>query len=219
MGVKAPIPASSYIQDGLIAMYDGIENAGAGQHSNSATTWKDLVGSNDLSLQGNLGWGSKYFLFDGSSYFFKDATNIADPITVEVVAAFGNTGYISWFQYKGTKMVHVRTVSSKMCACLTNTHVAHTYEFTNLVPSTISANYSNSQVCQNGSLLSTTGAGARGVTSATDNMLVGVTYYYKYTSYFDDKIYCIRLYSRVLTSEEIAFNHSIDVQRFGLETT
>ena len=43
--------ARDYVQDGLIAMWDGIENAGWGVHDSSATTWKDLVGGNDLVLQ------------------------------------------------------------------------------------------------------------------------------------------------------------------------
>lgn len=36
--------AADYIQDGLILMYDGIENAGWGVHDPEATTWTELVG-------------------------------------------------------------------------------------------------------------------------------------------------------------------------------
>ena len=43
--------AADYIQDGLVAMWDGIENAGYGIHDDNATTWKDLVSTNDLRLQ------------------------------------------------------------------------------------------------------------------------------------------------------------------------
>ena len=35
---------SSYVQDGLIACWDGIENAGAGVHNPTTTVWKDVVG-------------------------------------------------------------------------------------------------------------------------------------------------------------------------------
>ena len=38
-----PISARSYVNDGLIAMWDGIENAGWGVHDANATSWKDLV--------------------------------------------------------------------------------------------------------------------------------------------------------------------------------
>ena len=39
------ITAKNYVKSGLIALWDGIENAGWGVHNASATTWKDLVGS------------------------------------------------------------------------------------------------------------------------------------------------------------------------------
>lgn len=35
--------AASYIQDGLIAMWDAIENIGFGLHDDNATTWVDLT--------------------------------------------------------------------------------------------------------------------------------------------------------------------------------
>lgn len=39
-----------YVQRGLVAQYDGINNAGTGAHVSSATTWKNLAG--DSSLDG-----------------------------------------------------------------------------------------------------------------------------------------------------------------------
>ena len=45
---KEYVPASAYVQEGLIAMWDAIENVDWGIHDSSATTWKDLIGSNDL---------------------------------------------------------------------------------------------------------------------------------------------------------------------------
>ena len=53
-----PISARSYVNDGLIAMWDGIENAGFGTHDASVATWKDLVGEYDITLnQGHYLWG------------------------------------------------------------------------------------------------------------------------------------------------------------------
>ena len=40
-----------YVTDGLVAMWDGEWNAGPGKHDPNATVWKDLVGSNDLSIE------------------------------------------------------------------------------------------------------------------------------------------------------------------------
>lgn len=44
MAAKSGYTAKDYVQDGLIAMWDGIENAGLGRHDTNATTWKDLIG-------------------------------------------------------------------------------------------------------------------------------------------------------------------------------
>ena len=46
------ITAKNYVKSGLIALWDGIENAGWGVHNASATTWKDLVGSYNLINNG-----------------------------------------------------------------------------------------------------------------------------------------------------------------------
>ena len=43
--------ARDYVQDGLVAMWDGIENAGWGTHDDAATVWKDLTGNgNDATI-------------------------------------------------------------------------------------------------------------------------------------------------------------------------
>lgn len=43
--VEERVSAKDYVQDGLIAMYDGIENIRYGQHSDSATIWVNLAGT------------------------------------------------------------------------------------------------------------------------------------------------------------------------------
>lgn len=53
-----------YVQRGLVAQYDGINNAGTGSHDPSATTWKNLAGDESLdgtcdtklSWNGENGW-------------------------------------------------------------------------------------------------------------------------------------------------------------------
>ena len=60
---SADIPASAYVQSGLVAQYDGIENAGIGVHDPQATEWVDLKGgignaTLDSSVTSGLGWNS-----------------------------------------------------------------------------------------------------------------------------------------------------------------
>ena len=45
--------ARDYVQDGLIAMWDGIENAGWGVHNqNERSIWVDLVGGHNMVIKG-----------------------------------------------------------------------------------------------------------------------------------------------------------------------
>lgn len=49
--------ASGYIRDGLVAMWDGIENAGWGKHDPNATVWKELIsGVNNFTDIGQGKW-------------------------------------------------------------------------------------------------------------------------------------------------------------------
>ena len=54
----AALTSRSYVQDGLIAQYDGINNAGHGvAHDPNAATWVDLTGNgNDATKGSNASW-------------------------------------------------------------------------------------------------------------------------------------------------------------------
>ena len=55
----AGVNAFSYIQKGLAACYDGVENAGAGVHDANATTWVDLTGNgNDGTVASGITWAA-----------------------------------------------------------------------------------------------------------------------------------------------------------------
>lgn len=49
-GAKKKPTARDYVQDGLVAMWDGIENAGWGVHDPNATVWTDLVNGMGITL-------------------------------------------------------------------------------------------------------------------------------------------------------------------------
>ena len=54
---KTEYTAKDYIQDGLVAMWDGIENAGPGKHDDKATVWVDISGNGyDLTSLLSGGW-------------------------------------------------------------------------------------------------------------------------------------------------------------------
>ena len=56
---------NAYVEEGLIAHLDGINNTGNG-HSNEVTTWKDLSNNgNDATLYNNPTWSNNSLTFDG----------------------------------------------------------------------------------------------------------------------------------------------------------
>ena len=58
ISASAAITSRSYVQGGLVAQYDGINNAGHdAAHNDSATTWADLTGhGNDGTVGANVIW-------------------------------------------------------------------------------------------------------------------------------------------------------------------
>ena len=58
LGMAAPAAtytSASYVQDGLIAQWDAIDNAGTGVHDPTTNVWKDLKGHNDLTIVAGRG--------------------------------------------------------------------------------------------------------------------------------------------------------------------
>lgn len=72
---SAAITSRSYVQEGLVAQYDGINNVGHdAAHSNSATTWVDLTGNgNDGTVNAAVAWSAKGW---------SNATGSIQPVTV-----------------------------------------------------------------------------------------------------------------------------------------
>ncbi len=58
--------AFSYIQKGLAACYDGVDNAGAGVHDPNAATWVDLTGhGNDGTVGSGITWAANGWVSEG----------------------------------------------------------------------------------------------------------------------------------------------------------
>lgn len=97
-----------YVEDGLLAHYEGINNTGTGVHDNSINTWADISGNNNAAVSSisfvndgvTSGWTNNGFIFPqetAKTYF--TATYLASQypsMTVEFVmtplTVFGNTG-------------------------------------------------------------------------------------------------------------------------------
>ena len=74
--------ARDYVQDGLVAMWDGIENAGWGVHDPNATVWKDLSGNNNNIIV-PASWNDSGFKLDGVSTTIDVNRSLIDSVTQE----------------------------------------------------------------------------------------------------------------------------------------
>ena len=53
--IDEQITAKSYVQDGLVCMWDGIENIGWGEHDDESTYWVELISGTSDYFRGKIG--------------------------------------------------------------------------------------------------------------------------------------------------------------------
>lgn len=216
--------AKDYVQDGLVAMWDGIENAGWETHDATATVWKDLSGHGyDLGCFNSYEWlDSAVKLSGGSRPIYRPHTIIgelgADAHVSIVAEAESNDGVIFGAgQGAGNSAIVFTRRSNGAFVQIANSASAG---IKNIVPFdetlfSIAVNYSGGDIAYSevngiqknpyyrfgGTYCNTLCVGDR----ANDSSVP-----------FTGKVYTIRIYSRVLTAEEIAHNYKIDKARFNL---
>jgi hypothetical protein len=109
------VNAGTYVTDGLVAYYDGINNTGTGLHDNTSTKWKDLSNSgNDVTISnaaGISGWTCNGFEFPDNVRFERAGNLVKNlPVadenySVELVwnpshgRNFNEGGFIGWGKY------------------------------------------------------------------------------------------------------------------------
>ena len=205
--------ARDYVQDGLIAMLDGIENAGWETHDATATVWKDLSGNGhdvDVDLT-QASWEDGFLKVTGTTCTRdEEITNIA---TLEVL--FRES---SGFSYPNNKGPFFVLGESKGPCCLWYGHVAGGASI-------------NTRISSNNAV-------SKSILASRSYTYSPWSYYvngekmplYNPPSTLADavgckatavggkpiEIYHVRAYSRALTAEQIAVNYAIDKARFGL---
>jgi len=222
--VQAPVSSSanskksakSYVQDGLVAQWDGIDNAGYGRHNAKATVWKDLVGKRDaklspgasftdkaLSLENGLShasWTSEMFGGDFTLEFVIDGTSCPGFNSIFVGASD------SWSLYAGSEAVWML---KNTIAVGRPTLKPRSYKSICIRSQAgeLSVGYADGKgemtrqkISSNGPV--TTREWSFGGTDASHR--------------FNGKFYAVRYYNRALSDGEITSNHAIDKSRFGL---
>lgn len=206
--------AKSYIQDGLIAMWDGIENAGWGTHDANAMVWKDLVGNRHwTNLPNHLVWTDNSAATSGGGFGVSASESWQVQYAhIDVCGeCFANNNSFVCFCFGNNKMFGILPTNNRGFQFASGKptmggdfykpwSVAATLDSDNNI---ISCYYNSESRAAN--LGSSTWAAASRVQFGSN-----IPYL------FFGAIHSLRLYSRALTAAEIAHNYAIDKIRFNL---
>ena len=232
MSGKRTPTAKDYVQNGLVAMWDGIENAGWGTHDASATTWKDLIGDNDFTITPNGIWGADN-INNGTNYnqiAYRNDFNLLDaPLTQEVVMQYlgrqntQNTLVLHISQWhEGNSMRRGLMVIGgqyfKFATATNNSMLVNVP--TTSTPISLVSTYSTNPNIINGVFVN--GSSSSLVAGLADSWFysdaTGVCIGNRASNNrgTNIKVHRIAFYSRALTASEIAANYAIDKARFNL---
>ena len=237
--VESDMPtALDYVQDGLVCMFDGIENVDWGMHDSEATTWTDLVGGRTTTwlsdASNSLTWengGLRRIGTKGITTTVPWLSNITtnQPLTVEVVieddSATDTTSINSYYYFYG---VGFRLGSMKGYPQFINYtgsvfliywdvpnygFMRHTFAFVGKgTPYSNGGNRKNMDMYKDGIRTNTNAP----LTVSTTNTISLFRATRDWPDTRDTTIYAVRIYSRALSDDEIAYNHFLDKVRFGL---
>ena len=221
---------ANYIQNGLVACWDGWENSGAGQHQDAPTAWIDVVGNRSLALdERDFFTGCEVTLTNVVRETEEDLFDEAGDVTLEVngrplapcnadyapVVGIPNFAGFGWSNFKGGIVAyyphsaaniewHRKTYTSGYTYANDIAAAGVSQTYTSLLGVGSSAAYVNG-VSSAYSGASDWHGSARGTGFQAQ---VGTT------SGSGSVVRNIRIYNRKLTVEEIAINAAVDKARF-----
>lgn len=229
--VKMSYTSKDYIRDGLIAQWDGIENAGFGAHDANATTWKDLTGNHVLSYDFTPSFTDNAFELPGTdkvayceSNLWRDAVNV-NQCTVEMCfkgySVGGNNSIIALSRGKSSGLERAWWQWGNV-AFGYRISTGSTWSNDTLLPrgetDDVSLSFPLADMYMNGTRVMTGSPGTLNIQSNT--LVIGRIGAFKSTingfvSMRAD-IHSIRIYNKVLTADEIAANYAVDKARFNI---
>lgn len=204
--------SQDYIQNGLVAMWDGIENEGVVIHNDATTIWKDLVDGRDIALKGavvgedSISWNSNV----------RSSSPYGPPEFVQMEVVFKSMSGYNWKLWFGD---YGHSIISYFGAVIESKTAAQDNSSYRFWARAVSIPLHQPEVY-----------GQRWATSiyqyGTKKNIVKGNFNHTMTDWESDTIqiggraglslHSIRLYSRYLTNEEVAYNYMIDKKRFGV---
>jgi hypothetical protein len=217
MAGKRTPTAKDYVQSGLVAMWDGIENAGRGTHVASAQSWANLIPDGVAATTTNtVSFGNAWIEPFNAANILQLSAALEGTKQIEIVATIPQTdsGFAYFFNNGNTvKKRYFYLVRGRVVLFDVQSTSANSFNVSETAPVSISINYDDFSVLQNGQAV--TGFLTYNDYFTSNNSLnIGGR---RITSNpYPGKIYSIRAYNRALTADEIAANYAIDKARFNL---
>lgn len=221
----AGVSAKDYVQDGLVTLFDAIENVGWGIHDETVRKVENLV-------PGNTAWEIPSFVSfaaDENGLYFhraeavrynmpqtcfataKGAPNwqmdvVCMPLMLDI---YGDSGFIVASGGLGWWMRPLPALRTRNMA--EEVPIVTSQEKVSLSVRPAPSDSTYVEFYKNNLLFVSQKATVGSIPAF--NVL---EFYANGARGFDMKLYCIRVYNRALTAEEIAHNYAIDKERFGL---
>ena len=220
---------NDYIQNGLVSMFDGEWNSGVNLHSNSPSVWIDLVSNNDLNIMtSNVNVGDNYFQNTSYSSCIAYKNGIIPCGTQEIVmqvddydpakSAFVIANNV--ISYRGNFHWSYNIFSALMTGSLDReTRSYFNYPITDRGIHTCSASgltESPVATCMMDGALQTGSRTTIGRNGSAGYFVLGGLDPEQKIYGTKCKIFCVRLYNRDLSTDEMLFNQHIDNIRFNL---
>lgn len=223
--------AADYVQ-GLISMWDGIENVGWGQHADNPDVFVDLVGSDSIGKYGSASsayptWFSANALCahpyrNGSQSAALYDAIIGGNVTVEFVATRENTGNTvgmvsiaggNWMNLAGFIGLRLLVYNRGAAQYVDGLPDVGPYSFA--VTLAVDGN-GVMTIYKNGTFYANVNPGTMSPPSNGGWYIGQNLNLVNNSNYFALLTHSVRIYGRALTAAEVAANYAIDKERFGL---
>lgn len=216
---KVPLYLDEYIQDGMIFWLD------ASYRGNNPATWKDIIRGIEFTNYGATfnsnnvyfaGTQSSYMKYNGEDKFPYSYSNC----TIEVVFKPVNINGIIFFNNNANNRLSFYVISSRINLGANNASVTMynsvTLTAANAQNKIISVSSTTANTYLNGEL-GTSGTLSNYYNRADSGITLGLRNWNGLSPYpFKGYLYCIRIYNRRLTLDEVTHNYLIDKERFNI---
>ena len=215
---KSGPTARDYVQDGLLGMWDAIENVGWGQHDSSSRTWVDIVGGNNLSLVDSFVFDDASLIMTPPESGYATLSRATTWRTAEVVfraqAPVGqcvispNRNGDRWMIEYQEGRFDTGNINNPNNIRVGAGYLPGSYAhvgFTKDANGNTTAGFYNGAPANDGIYNDWFGQGSKNFGGTLLN-----------NRYFRGEFFSVRMYTRELTAAEVAANYTVDKARFGL---